>query len=256
GPSAQVRLGIEYRDGSERVPQDQGKALELFKEAAQAGEPRGIYHLGECYLKGIAVPQSPFITVKLFTHFLAQITPTEWRAGRECYSALKRMYSDLSSKVDPAVQRSIHDLLTASMAEGRAEAAYQLGMCSLYGWGVPTSVLRSVMLFEHSLNLDTIKDTEILGNILYELGRLFYRGGVDLSPDPQKAAQYFERGHSLGNRGATSALSVLYRIGRGVPQDTEKARRLVCRSLLSPDTSRPAELGPTLLESLYLGEFD
>ena len=50
-------LGRCYFDGS-GVGEDKGKAMELFKEAAEMDFPEALYNIGDCFYNGIVVEKN------------------------------------------------------------------------------------------------------------------------------------------------------------------------------------------------------
>ena len=82
-PTAMESLGCMYEEGR-GVPQDPVKAVELYRQAADAGNHMGEYRLGRCYEQGTGVRKDRHRAMELYRQASAG-------GCKEAGEALKRL---------------------------------------------------------------------------------------------------------------------------------------------------------------------
>ena len=126
-----------------------------------------------------------------------------------------QLYKDgLGVRLDPAEAARWFKL---AAARGDAQGAFSLAMAYLRGAGVKEDPKAARPLLDQAAAAG-------------HSGALYNLGLMNIDEDLQdfaRAADYFRRAVDLGNMDAAYALALLYRDGRGVPQDAVKAAQLL-----------------------------
>eukprot|EP00741_Cyanophora_paradoxa_P003875 tig00000733_g3769.t1 len=110
-PDAQVRMGQRHLTGEAGVGRDPGAAMQNFRQAADAGDPHGMFFLG--YLR------------------LSEIVNAGIRSG-----------NGSRSPEDEAELKEAHSLLERASAAGVVEATAALGQAYIHSWGVQANVTK------------------------------------------------------------------------------------------------------------------
>ncbi len=84
-PLAAVRLGNYYLTGRSGCRQDISEAIKLYRQAAEAGVPEAMYHLGECYAGGIGVVADPRRAFEFFFQAAKADYPAAQYATGRCF---------------------------------------------------------------------------------------------------------------------------------------------------------------------------
>ncbi|KAH3743837.1 sel1 repeat family protein [Pelomyxa schiedti] len=229
-------------DGAER---DVGRAVSLWEEAADLGEPQAMASLGWCYQNGVGVECDAVKAVSLYNEAASRDSSHWWRIG-VCYLRGEGVERDWEMAVE-----MFH------RARGDRDAQPYLGWCYLLGCGVERDVAKAVELltssahfsrscranvflaychetgvgFEMNLN----KASELYNGAKFghdgaeelgELGEFCQRGDCGVPTDTRAAVGYFRMGAEGGDPVSMFHLGVCLRDGDvvGVDCDAGKSR--------------------------------
>ena len=98
-----------------------------------------------------------------------------------------------------------------SASQGVAEAQYRLGLLYDFGQGVPKNEAEAAKWYK----LAAMRDHP---EALYQFARMHYSGLGGLSPDLNKAFDFFRRAAKQGNTNSQNMLGEMYYSGAGVQQ--------------------------------------
>lgn len=131
---ASYHLGMLYNNGL-GVPQDNARALELFRAAAEAGDPLGAYKLG-CYYAGQfgGIPPDPALALRYKTI-----------AARAGYSLAQLEVAILHHQ--RGEYREAYGWFEAAARQGDAQSLYNLSVMSREGQGIERSLARTHAFF-------------------------------------------------------------------------------------------------------------
>jgi TPR repeat protein len=120
------------------VPQDNARALELFRAAAEAGDPLGAYKLG-CYYAGQfgVIPSDPALALRYKTI-----------AARAGYSLAQLEVAILHHQ--RGEHREAYGWFEAAARQGDAQSLYNLSFMSREGQGTERSLARTHAFFRLS----------------------------------------------------------------------------------------------------------
>lgn len=203
-PLAQNNLGYCYEKGM-GVAQDINEAFRLFEVAASQGFAKAQHNLGWCYVKGLGVAKDPSKAAYFFqlaanrNLALAQFTLSS------CY---KRGFG-VAKDIGEAIKA-----LRLSANNGFALAQYTLSICHEKGISMPIDRKESLRLCQLAANQ---------GFILAKLALKIHQGK---EIDAQTISS-LQESVDQGSAKAQFALSLCYKNGAGVEQNTQKATQLL-----------------------------
>ena len=117
-------------------------------------------------------------------------------------------------------------LLTPHAQIGNSDAQFRLAVMCQNGLGQVRNEASAYRWMKYAADQDH-------GLALHALGYMYLDGDCTNSDD-QKAVACFEKAVNLGLEGSMLALAQLYQQGRGVAQDSNKARSLYVQAGLDP----------------------
>ena len=208
-----------YRAGQQQYDQgDVAQAVETWERAVRFGDARARKPLARAYVQGEGVPRD-------LDRAAALLEPLARRGDVGAQYELGKIYQEQG------------DLAAAQAAFAGAAAA-----------GSEPAAVRLARLLADPDNpaADRARAYEMLlpvaesGNVgaQYELGRLYEDNGRF-----SDAAAWYERAEAAGNERATLRLARLYASGEGVPQDLQRARRMLLPLAQADDRQAQARLG-------------
>lgn len=195
---AMVDLGLCYSAGG-CLPQDDIKAAELFRRAAEKGDERGQYLLSNEYQEGDGVEQNDIEAFNWCLKSAEQsFVPSMTRLGEYYFYGIG---------TDQNFEKAVEWLNKASY-DGDKDAQYLLGLCYELGYGIDKSYMDAIMLYKASSEQNHEKAQEAKDRLQsymekmadegnpeyqYELG-LYYIHALD---DKIKALEYFSKAAEL-----------------------------------------------------------
>jgi TPR repeat protein len=198
---AQSYLGMMYRDG-QGVPQDYGKAFDLFHKAANQDYAPAQFFLAEMYGNGLGVQQDYTLAATWYRKAADQgFVNAEFVLGV--------MYHD--GQGVPQDNAQAMELLSQAADLGNARAQFCIGEMYLFGQGVPV---------DHGKALQWLRKAAAQGIVpaQNELGAMYSNGqGVPL--DLAEAARWYRKAADQGSGNAQFIMSLMFHSGQGVPQD-------------------------------------
>jgi TPR repeat protein len=209
--AAQSLLGNYYHFGREDgedwgVDRDRKKAFELYRKAADQGDPRGINNLGSEYMDGESVEKDTAKGLELYR-----------KAAEKGYSQAQYNLATcyyLGEVTEKDIDKSALWFRRASYL-GHPAAQCFYGMMLYYGEGVYQDCEEAVKWFQKSADQDNESS-------MYMLGESYtYAYGVE--QDLTKAFDFYSKAVSAGNTIAQSALGTCFFYGLGTKQDYAKA---------------------------------
>lgn len=118
-PSGKNSLGYLYEHGY-CVAQNQQKAFELYKEAANEKDPIALYNVGNCYLRGFVVKKDTTEALKYMEKSAIQgYTFAQYRLAFLYYVGGNTIKRDVSKGIE---------WLTLASDQGMSDAQYELSM--------------------------------------------------------------------------------------------------------------------------------
>lgn len=126
-PQDRYELALKLVNGTEA---DVRSAVELFHQAADAGHVEALVCLGECYMSGLGVEESPARAIELWQQALKRGCVHAMTLLAECYLEGQGVPQDAARAVL---------LLSQAAAKDDPEACYRLALCFLHGRGVPAN---------------------------------------------------------------------------------------------------------------------
>lgn len=217
------RRGLSFMQVMDGDP-DYSQAVSCFREAAELGHVKAMYHLGQCYYYGWGVDQSYDFAIQYFReasekgHAMAQFR----------YAiCLDAGYGSQGRKVEEAIkwyERSACQGVTGS----------KNNVACIYLFNDPTGYLIGTSDKKelgypgfYSKGVQYLKDCEKEGisEALMNLGRI-YEDGIIVRQDFSKAVAYYNKAIANGVYEAYANLGNCYYNGLGVKQDVKKAFEL------------------------------
>jgi hypothetical protein len=148
-----VKQATSFRDGTGGVGMDKGKAVELYRRAADAGDALAIVKLGVCYEHGTGVAEDKVKAVDLYRRAAdAGNTRAMVRLG-ECYEHGTGVAEDKAEAVE---------LYRRAADAGDTSAMNNLGLCYEYGDGIAEDKAEAVELYRRAADAGDPTAIEIL----------------------------------------------------------------------------------------------
>jgi len=208
-PHAAVAAKLFYarclRHGIGVVP-DPAKALKLYEQAAELGDPSGMAAYGRMLEFGMGVPPDPAKALKLYERSAKLGDP----------SGMVFLGDRLLVSGD--MERACNWYSRAAKLN-YAPACAKAGDCLAFGWGVPADMKAAVGLYEQGAKLGDANSQYRFGKCLAE--------GKGTPPDPAGAVFWYKCAGAGGNRDAVRELGAALLFGRGAPADPQEGRRLL-----------------------------
>lgn len=205
--SAQLLLGMAYRDGRDGLPQDDKLAAYWIGQAATQGHAYAQNQLGEFYAQGKGVKRD-----------LAQAV-VWWQKSARQGIEIAELHLGQAYLYGQGIARDYKQAdywLGKSADQGNAEAQFLLGKMYRIGYGIPQDSERGKNLLDRAAaqgNSDAIK----LLDFMFEIGR------DSLETYEQSGEELRKHAHT-GNVEAQYQLALRYETGAwGVRQDNAKA---------------------------------
>jgi TPR repeat protein len=187
------------------------QSLELWLQAARAGDARAHLMVAEAYLAGRGAAADPAEAVRWLT------IAAEAGFG----DAEARLGSILLQQSEGVAERQAEALkwLRSAAAKGHPDAQYNLGVCYRRGLGVPKNRKKAQGLYLRAAEQGQASAQLALGDLLLEIGA------------DSEAAGWYAKAVSASPIAAFS-LAQLCAVGRGVPRD-DNAAMLLCQEAAS-----------------------
>ncbi|KAG0291556.1 hypothetical protein BGZ96_005083 [Linnemannia gamsii] len=197
--SAQVELGIIYKQGNLGITQNLESAMDWFLLAANQGSAKGQYQVGCFYHYGLHVPKD---------HKLA----AEWflKAGKQYHTKsqvlLGVMYLD-GDGVPKDHHRALQWLLPPAM-EGNSRAQYHIGFMYESGEGLfPKDYSKAMEWYLKSADQGDKKSQVKIGFLYYQ--------GRDVHKDHEIALEWFLKAAKQGDYTGQVSVGMCYEHGQG-----------------------------------------
>jgi len=208
-PNAAVAAKLFYarclRYGIGVIP-DPARALELYREAAELGDPSGMASFGRMLEFGMGTAPDPARALALYRKSAELGDP----------SGMVFLGDRLLADGDTANAREWY---ARAAEQNYAPAFAKAGDCLAFGWGVAADPAGAVKLYERGAKLGDANSQYRLGKCLAE--------GKGAAPDPAAAVFWYKCAGTGGNRDAVRELGAAFLFGRGVPADPAEGRRLL-----------------------------
>jgi TPR repeat protein len=242
--SAMVYLGQMYLDG-QAVPQDFGRAKELFEDALLRGETAAYTALAWIYRAGVGVTEDNETALQFYRDGAQRGNDWAMTNVAEFYQKGLGVAPDMNEALRWYIAAAKSGELTA---QTRLARIYQIGdgverdFASARFWfeaaagrGVPNALTRLGLMYEQGQG--TEKDIEAAARLYtdaaragdaeayFRLGKL-YASSHPLYDDPARAAALLQRAFAENVYGADRELARLFEAGRGVEKNIAEARRL------------------------------
>lgn len=245
-------MGDYYYNGYKGAIWDKDRAFECYSESAKLGSAHGQAGLGNCYKTGAGVEKDIDKAVECFTASAQAGSAAGQNSLGICYEKGEGVEQDYARALE---------LFRSSAAQDYASACNNLGLCYEFGYGVEKDEAQAIEWYEKAAELgSTAAQKEMAFRCLkgmgaeqnfakaeeyylkaansgdskaqYELGLMYFSGDYapDIPQDYSKATLQFMLASASGNALATYLLGVQYSNGIGVPQDREKAEKLLKRA--------------------------
>lgn len=200
----QLSLGKQYATG-DHVPQDSAEAAKWFGKAAAQGKGEAQYQLARAYAKGEGVTKDSSEAMKWLQkaasgYVYASIDLAAFNADRN---------NGIPLDAADAIER-----LRKLASMGNAEAQDALGMAFEFGYGVKGSDVEAASWYRKSASQDFQHAQVRLAFLYYNRKEL---------RDYAEAAKWFRAAAYLGNIGGQRMLSLMFKIGEGVPKNEIEA---------------------------------
>ncbi|WP_019616289.1 tetratricopeptide repeat protein [Psychromonas ossibalaenae] len=235
---SQFKLGVHFQTGS-GVKQSDKESLMWFHKAAEQGHITAQIHLGKIYQSGKGTKQNYQLAIHwyetaatqgnalaqyhlAFMHEYGRGAPLDHLKARSLYlKSAAANYSPSAFKVAEFYESGKGgkiDLDNARLwyekaaSQGNNAAQYKLGTIYLHGIGTNKDIRLALEWYNQAA-----KQNHALS--LYQLGVIYQEGGRRIKIDYKKAAKYFQRASSQGDKQATGRLGYLYEHGLGVNVD-------------------------------------
>jgi TPR repeat protein len=190
-PADALRVGLMYRDGSDGVTQDYGKAMTYFTKGAEAGNTKAMIDIGDLYLNGQGVAQD-YQQAKAY--YQKAITAHDW-------SAMGKMgvLYDKGLGVTQDYQKALSYYHTASGVGNDAAAAGRVGILYYHGRGVDQDYANALMWYIKCASAGDASAMRDAGVI--------YDYGLGVPQDQQQAITWYRKAAALGNKDAQYRLT-------------------------------------------------
>lgn len=204
-PLAQNEIGYLYQAGI-GVPRDSARAVQWYQRAADGGYLDAKVNLGTAYLWGIGVRKDPQLGYELIHQAAVRNSGLADAYLGEMY------YFGLGVPVDREAARGWYERgarAKDSIAESRLAEMLVAGNPS------KRDLLNAAKLFRQSIKGGYVSAQHSLGLILIH--------HPELPAEPNEALACFQNASDAGIWKSSAVLGALYRDGKGVPMDAEKA---------------------------------
>jgi TPR repeat protein len=196
--AAQYNLGVQYEDG-QGVPQDLGKAAELYQKAANQGHAAAQYNLALLYAHGEGVPQDLGKAAELYQKAANQGHAAAQNNLGLLYEHGEGVPKDLGKAVE--LYQKAADQGNTVAKNHLADAQNHLGWLYENGQGVPKDWGKAAELYQKAADQGNAKAQ-------YNLG-LLYEGGQGVPKDLKKAAELYQKAANQGDQDAIANLKTL-----------------------------------------------
>ena len=208
---ADFQLGVMYENGW-GAQRDLAKAVKRYERAAEHGDARAMFSLGLYYQDGKGGVQDKQLALKWYKD-----AAKKNHAGAQCN--LGYMYDKGIATETNRVMALHYYQLAAS--NGDACAKYNLGLAYEHGDGVSTNHQAAFSWYSQAAEGGYADAEEVLGE--------WYFSGLYVEQDFQKALDMYTR--AVEHRSSKSAvakndLGIMYKIGKAVQQDYDRAFEL------------------------------
>ena len=226
GFDALYRQGLGCFQGDTVTPQNHGKAIRLFRLAAEGGHAAAQWRLGKCYAEGTGVLQDWNEAVRLYRLAAAQGLADGQAALGACYK------KGHGVQVDYVGAARLYGL---AAAQGHAGGQVSLGTCYIYGRGVQQDYAEALRLY----GLAAAKGEACGHNGL----GFCYRHGHGVQQDYAEAVRLYRLAAAQGEASGQCNLGHCYQHGHGVQQDKVEAVRLYRLAAAQGEASGQCNLG-------------
>ncbi|MBN2437034.1 MAG: SEL1-like repeat protein [Deltaproteobacteria bacterium] len=188
------------------VPKDHKKAFELFKEAADLGDPLAQRYLGWMYQRGEGVEKDPSSAVRWYSKAADQ-------NHADAKNDLGLMY--LNGKGVKQDYGMAHKLFREVADSGNPYGYWNLGRIYHHGWGVDTDLSTA---FSHYSKAAETGHVEAQATVCS-----FYLDGKGVNKDYGKAYEWCKKAADSGSAGGCNTLGLIYLNAFGVKRDYAQA---------------------------------
>lgn len=200
--AALYNIGYCYQEGL-GVPQDYQKAIEWYLKAAEKNHSIALLNIGVIYHLGKGVPQDYQKAIEYYRKAIEYNNVIAMKNLGNCYEFGQGVEIDLNKAVA---------LYKQSAEKGYDIAQIRLACCYRDGIGVEKSLFTAFEWFTKAALQGNKSGQFYVG---YFLEKYFNK--------PEKAVEWYIKSAEQGDGPSANNLGVLYRYGRGVPQDYQKA---------------------------------
>jgi TPR repeat protein len=180
------------------LPQDYGKALKWFLEAAEKGNETAKLNVGTMYYTGDGMKQD-FLEAKKW--FLKTIE-------HEPKNGARPFITD---------QEEIDEVLHRDKMPGYREAQFNLGQIYCNGYGLPIDLTEGLKWYRRAAGNGSA-DAE------YKMGN-FYFNGKGVKKDYAQAIHWYKKSAFHGFASAQKTLATLYKQGKIIPKDLNEVAK-------------------------------
>ncbi|MGM0915623.1 MAG: SH3 domain-containing protein [Pseudomonadota bacterium] len=211
---AKIFLGVVLLSGSTLVYADYDAGLAEFqkrnfasavhewREAAEQGEGRSQFALGQMFENGAGVKKSLDEAYKWY----------RISADNDVLDAQVRLAElYLSERVDGRGPADAVEWLERAAQSGHGGAQFQLGLMYLEGFGVEEDAVAAARWFEQAADQDHVQAKNNLGSL--------YENGLGVEQDYSRAFDLFSQAARQGDAMAQNNLGAMYARGRGVERN-------------------------------------
>ena len=236
---AQNNLGNCYYNGK-GVPQDYAKAVDWYRKAAEQGLANAQNNLGNCYRFGEGVTKDYAKAVEWYRKAAEQGLANAQNNLGDCYYSGKSVTQDYA--------KAFQWYNKAAEQENDEASAY---ICVMYytGQGVAKNVAKANEWYNKAL-----KNGAKESWVIYKIGSGFYD-----QKDYSKAMEWFLKGEVFKDTWGASCsywIAVMYRDGKGVPQNLTKAKLYAQKAVDKEDSSSNRKLLDNITYSIQQDKED
>jgi len=207
--NAQAKLGYQYLNGSDGVPENYAKAVECFQKAADQGDASAQCNLAYMYLNGMGISQNYAKALELFQKAANQ-------GNARGQGGLGSMYT--TGRGIPQSDLKAIEWFQKAANQGDVAAQTALGKMYETGTGIPQNYNKAVEWYQKAAN-----QGDDWGQ--YKLGDM-YADGTGVLQNYTKAVEWYQKAANQGHAGAQNKLGTFYMNGQGVTKDYVKAIEL------------------------------
>ena len=241
-PAGMARYAAYLESGKGQVPQSTGAAVVWYRKAAAVGEPSALTRMGELHEQGAIVSRNVELARILYKKAVdAGYAPALTRLGR------------LMEGEEPARAQALYRAAAeAGDLEGMVHYARTLSPAEAQPWYIQAAERKQPDALAALGRTEQAADAGHIPSML--LLRRFEQAARAGSPegmrmyaetlsDPAQSGPWFVRGAEAGDARAMVQAGIAYAEGRGVPQDTEKARKWLNAALERGEAEGAFRLG-------------